>query len=99
MDHDTATRVAGRLLRAFLHFRRHPGGYLTAAIAAGATTFTFDHTAGGRHPTAGVGQNSEDVTVSSATGSGPYTVTLSAGTVNAHASGEKWGVAAERLRQ
>jgi hypothetical protein len=41
----------------------------------------------------------EDVTISSVTGSGPYTATLSAGTVNAHCAGEPWAQGNERQRR
>lgn len=74
-------------------------GYLKADIAAAATTFSSTT----QPPTGtlllGFGANAEDVTVSSVSGSaGDYTVTLSAGTVNAHYAGERWGVSQERLR-
>lgn len=75
------------------------GGYLTANISAGATSFSSTTQPATGVLLLGVGQFAEDVTVSSVTGSGPYTVNLSAGTVYAHVEGERWGVAAERLRQ
>lgn len=72
-------------------------GYLQANIAAGATSFSSSTAPPTGSLLLGTGANAEDVTVSSVTGAGPYTVNVSA-TVNAHYAGERWGVAAERLR-
>lgn len=74
-------------------------GYLQANIAAGATSFTSANAI----PTGTVllgagGVTAEDVTVSSVSGSGPYTATLAAGVANAHYVGERWGFSQERLR-
>jgi hypothetical protein len=72
--------------------------FLTADIALGVTTFTADRNLATGTAVLGAGGNGEDVTISSVTGTGPYTVTLSAATTKAHHAGERIGVADERLR-
>lgn len=72
--------------------------FLTTDLAVGVTTFTADRNLGTGVAVLGAGGNGEDVTISSVTGTGPYTVTLSAATTKAHHSGERIGLADERLR-
>lgn len=75
---------------------------LTAPAAAGATTVTLDSS-----PDPGVGMlgligssyTAEARTISSITGSGPYTATLTAALTNAHAAGEPFTTQVERGRR
>jgi hypothetical protein len=71
---------------------------LSADVAAGATTITVDRQIGTGLTSVGTGMKGEDVTISSITGSGPWTATLSAPIVNAHYINERVGQGDERLR-
>lgn len=73
-------------------------GYLNANVAAGATSFTSTTQLGTGTTQVGLGANWEDVTISSVTGTGPYTCNTGA-FVNAHYSGEPCSQGNERSRR
>jgi len=68
-------------------------GRLTSPAAVAATTVTMDTSPAVGTILIGSGFNSEEVTVASVAGTGPYTVTLSAGLTMAHSPQEpvSWG--------
>ncbi|ETT26227.1 hypothetical protein RAJCM14343_4722 [Rhodococcus aetherivorans] len=82
-----------------------PAGYadqyakLTAPAAAGATTLSLSASPPAGTLLVGSGYNTEDVTVSSVSGTGPYTATLSAGTAYAHTTDEAATWNSERWRR
>ncbi|MDQ1053162.1 lysophospholipase L1-like esterase [Arthrobacter sp. SORGH_AS 212] len=75
-------------------------GTLTASAAAGATTITSSITAlyTGQNMILGTGNDYEVATVTGQSGTGPYTLTLSAALTKAHPSGSRVAADAENIR-
>lgn len=79
--------------------RKLSQGTLTADAAIGVTTLTSTASTGTGAVVIGAGRKQETVTVSSVAGTGPYTLTLSAGTAKAHTAGEYVNFSDEMRRQ
>lgn len=66
-------------------------GFLASATSIGATTITGGFNINSGASVVGYGPNAEAVTVTSSSGSGPFTMTLSAPLTKAHEAGEFYG--------